>query len=266
MVISVDVTLRSLSLGAQDSITGWYAKTFSESTVKMPTRPKGQAFWVGDIGVYPRFNLSGFTQDDVQTGDEIKDPFLKYYDVHEIADISLGDTFLWRECELVRNDLHYDRPATYGTGPTVDDPRYRSIDYLEHWLDPNHLLKDNGSSLATYIYQWEGADYPITKVFQTKDVDLIFSICRTQSTPLVGSEGVYGYLEKLPIKIWTLNKTGITGENLGYQAETELRKIFEAHPLGSYREINSFKPQPVQLGSLTLYQTQVEFDYKRGKT
>jgi hypothetical protein len=41
-MVSFDVTLRTLSLGAAaDSYTGWYPKTFTESTIDMVLQPAG---------------------------------------------------------------------------------------------------------------------------------------------------------------------------------------------------------------------------------
>ena len=272
MVLSANVTLRTLSLGDPDATTGWYAKTFADSTIKMVIQPKGsQLIWTS-MGVYAKHTVTGFTQDTVVEGDEIKDSYLNYYEVHSVEDIPLADSFLCRQCELVKLPIHYDRPATYGTGASVDDPRKRTKAYLDpNWTPAGYLLaanllKDNGTSQAAFITCWDGADYPLSKVFVGKGVDLIFSIGRAVAKPLQGSEGVYGYEEKVPIEVFTVDKIGITGENLKWQAERELRRILEAYPYGSKREIETFDQKNVDLGSLILHSVKVEMTYKRGVT
>jgi hypothetical protein len=283
MVLSTNVTLRTLTLGTQDATTGWYAKTFADSTIKMVIQKKGSQLIGTNMGVYAKHTLSGFTQGVVVEGDEIKDSYLNYYEVHSTEDIPLADSLLCRECELVKLPIHYDRPATYGTGATVDDPRKRTKAYLDpNWAPPGYLLtanllEDNGTTQATFITCWDGADYPLKRVFVDKAVDLVFSIGRTTSKPLshpaypaygavASSEGVYGYDEKLPIEIFTVDKVGITGENLKWQAERELRRILETYPFGTKREIETFDHKNVDLGSLILHSLTVEFAYKRGVT
>jgi len=261
MTLSFDVTRRALSLGDADSVTGWYAKTFTESTIEMIIRPKGSTFMLLGMGFYSRYAQTGYTQDPVVEGDEIKDVQNMYYEIKTIEEHYLGDNFFFRECELVKLPIHYDMPATYGTAPTVQDPRQRSKVWLDDYLTAGNLTKDDNLTPALYITCWADPPYPIEKVLLTKGVDLVFSI----ATPT--SEGLpvgVGYIEHVPISIFTIDKTGITGNKLRWKGEAELRRIAETKATGSLRSPwERMNNNEQNLGSTTLYSVTYVLPYKR---
>lgn len=264
---SYDVTLRALSLGSQDSITGWYAKSFSESTIKMVILRKGETLTTGSYGYYGRYEFTGYTSDVVDDGDEIKDSVGRYFELENVTPHYQGDSFHHRECQLVELPLHGDRPSTYGTGSSVEDPRHRTKDWLDAYLSAANLKEDNGSTNADYITCWDGADYPIKKVFVTKGIDLIFTCANPSSEPILTSDQTpRGYNEKAPITTYVINKSTITGINLLNQAETELRRIAPLYPFGSLRTIDKMEYKPQVLGSTTLYSREFTINYSRGLT
>jgi len=223
--------------------------------------PKGSSLLVLGMGFYARHTLSGFTQDAVLEGDEILDSASNYYEIKSIQEIYMGNTFIYRECELTKLPIHYDMPTTYGTAPTVQDPRQRSKVWLDTYLIAGNLTKDDNSTPASYITCWHDPPYPISQVLQTKGVDCVFSI----ATP--NSEGLpvgVGYIEHVPITVFTIDKTGISGNKLRWKAEAELRRIAETYPTGSLRgPWERMENTEQNLGSITLYSVKYVLPYKR---
>ena len=53
MGVSFDVTRRELQLGAADTVTGWYAKAFAETTIEMAVIPRAMRSIALAAGFYP---------------------------------------------------------------------------------------------------------------------------------------------------------------------------------------------------------------------
>ena len=257
------VTKRALSLGTQDSVTGWYAKSFTPSTIDMILQPRGSVVIGLPVGNYAKYQVTGFTQDSIEDGDEVIFPVgsTNYYEVKSAEEAWWLDSFSHYILDLVRVPMHYDLPTTYGTGPTNQDARQRTKTWLDTYLSALNLTKDDNSTPASYITQWSGQHYPLRKVFVSpKNVDLAFVVDtpNTQALPI----GI-GYDETVPITIWTIDKTGITGDKLRWKAEAELRRLAENYPIGSLRTLERLTPNEQHLGSTTLYSVQYNLAYKR---
>jgi len=141
-----------------------------------------------------------------------------------------------------------------------EDARYRTRVLLNTYLTASNLTQDDDSTLAKYITVFGKPDYPLTRVFKDKGVDLIFCVDTPESEAL--PVGV-GYLENVPITIWCIDKTGITGTKLRWKAERELRRICETYPLGSLRTLTRLSDNEENLGSTTLYSVSYIMRYKR---
>jgi len=149
----------------------------------------------------------------------------------------------------------------------VEDSRYRTKVWLETWLTPANLTKDDGVTQVTFIVCFGMPDYPIERIFKDKNVDLVFSVSKPDSTPIIDSTHyVIGYSEEVPITTFTVNKSGITGTKLNWKAETELRRISENNPLGSLRQFKKLSDSEQNLGSTTLYSSLYQLTYERDKT
>lgn len=155
----------------------------------------------------------------------------------------------------------------------VEDARARTRDYLLGETNPStallpaNLTKDDGTTLAKYIVAYGNPDYPITRVFKDKRVDLVFSIGEPESTPLMGHDQyAYGYEEHVPIRTYCIDKTGITGTKLKWKAEAELRRITENYPTGSLHGLERRGDRDERLGSTILYSTEFILSYKRDTT
>jgi hypothetical protein len=142
----------------------------------------------------------------------------------------------------------------------VDDARDRTKVYLDSYLTAANLTKDDGSTLANFIVCFGSPDYPMERVFIDRGVDLIFSIGTPDSEALpVG----IGYIENVPITVFTVNKPGITGTKLRWTAEEELRRVIETYPLGSLRTADRMSDNEQNLGSTVLYSVTYTMRYKR---
>ena len=149
----------------------------------------------------------------------------------------------------------------------VDDPRYRTKVWLETYILNANLTKDDDATQVTFIVCYGMPNYPIERVFKDKNVDLVFSITKPDSTPIFDSTHyVIGYSEEVPITTFTVDKTGITGTKLNWKAETELRRISENNPLGSLRQFKKLSDSEQNLGSTILYSSLYQLNYERDKT
>ena len=142
----------------------------------------------------------------------------------------------------------------------VDDPRYRTKVWLETWLTPANLTKDDGVTQVTFIVCFGMPDYPIERVFKDKNVDLVYAVDTPETEPL--PVGV-GYLENMPINIWCINKAGISGTKLRWKAEAELRRVAETEPVSSLRTLTRLTDNEKNLGSTVLYSVTYNLRYKR---
>jgi hypothetical protein len=264
MGIDTSVTLRTLQLGAADTVTGWYAKSFAESAIDMPIFPKAMRSEALRVGLYPHYEVSGFHIDPVVEGDEVKDSFGNYYEVELVSPVPLGDSLVYYESSLTKLPIHYDMPTTYGTGASVEDPRHRTKDYLDTYLSAANMKKNDGATAASFLVCWADPPYPMKQVYVTKGIDLVFSLGRTGSNPMLGpGHAAYGYEEKIPITISAIDKTAISGDNLMWQGERELRRVTETYPLGSLRTLDTATPKTQNLGSTTLYSVECTLNYRR---
>lgn len=259
-----EVTLRTLSLGSQDSKTGWYGKSFDTSTIDMPIFPKGLTQVALQLGVFPKYDLTGFCNVPIREGDEILDKLGNYYGVDYVTNYNVGDIFYYADCALTLLSMHADRPTTSGTWPSYGDPRYRMKVWLDAYLNNANLLKDNGSTQVSFITMFDGADYPLSRVFTDKQVDLVYSIGESTSKGLYSqSKSLYGFVETTPINICCIDKTGITATRLKWQAEAELRRVCETYPFGSLRLMDTRRDTTQTSGSIIIYQTEFMLTYKR---
>jgi hypothetical protein len=142
----------------------------------------------------------------------------------------------------------------------AEDARYRTRVYLNTYLDAPSLTKDDGATLASYVVIYANPNYPLKREFIDKTVDLVFCVGTPDSTAL--PIGV-GYEENVPITVWCIDKTGITGTKLRWKAEAELRRVTETYPIGSLRTLNRLTDNEKNLGSTVLYSVEYVLRYKR---
>ena len=265
---SADVTRRALTLGAADTETGWYAKTFTETTIQMIIRPRGSSFTAAGVGYNARYNITGFTADGVLVGDEIVDSNSVYYSIDTVEEEWWLDSFSHYIVSMNRMPLHADRPTTYGTAADVLDPRERMKTFLDDGLIAANLLEDNGATQATFLVCFAFPDYPINKIFLTKTVDLLFCCGGPTSNPLGGfNHKPYGYEESVPITVYAVDKAVLTAENLLNQARGELRRLQETSPAAlNLRTVRGERPVSERFGGQVLYSQEFVWTYRRDIT
>jgi len=103
---SCEVTRRRLTLGSQDSTTGWYEKIWVESASEGILIPRSATNLVVAAGTYVRLEYLYLTADPFEEGDEILDKNNNYYEVKAVRPYYIGDSFFHRECDLNMLSLH----------------------------------------------------------------------------------------------------------------------------------------------------------------
>lgn len=145
-----------------------------------------------------------------------------------------------------------------------EDARYRIKVWLETYVNDVNLTKDDDSTYIEWIVAFGYPDYSLIHVFKEKCIDLIFSISDPDTEPLRDADQIIrNYREHVPITIWCIDKTGITGTKLRWKAERELRRIAETHPEGSQRNLMRMRDNDKRLGSTILYSRELILDYVR---
>jgi len=91
---SANVTLRSLSLGARDSITGWRERSYTESTIKAVGTPRGGRFDIYGVGVYAREDRMFTAAAPANEGDQIKEG-TRYFKIVTKEQFTLLDSHLY---------------------------------------------------------------------------------------------------------------------------------------------------------------------------
>ena len=261
-----------MSLGAQDSYTGWYAVTFSASTIKGSIQPKGSSFGHQKVGDLARYNHTLFYKPSVNIypDDQIVDNAGNYYKVETTERFAFLSTVVYRQASLQEMTLPADAPTTSGTWNAIGDPRYRTKVWLDTYLTGANLLKNNGSTQASSITQFSDPPYSIPRIFYGgKDVDIVFTILSPSSTPVLGAfHKAYAYEETVPIMVSTLDKTAITGVNLLWQGDLELRRLQETYATvcttrSLFRSFTKTSDSVEDVGGMRLFNSVYELRYKR---
>jgi hypothetical protein len=266
-----NVTLRTLSLGNQDTVTGHYAKAFATTCIRMVLVPKGSTLMVNAVGLYGKYDVTGYTADALNIGDQIIDAFGYYYSVELSEPYTWLNSLINYQSSLIKLGYHADEPSTSGTwhldeDSLNDDPRYRTKVWLDTYLDGDNLTKNDGSTPVSFTSCFSGADYPLTTVFNTKAIDLMYIVDDPVSTAILQADkSIYGYEEKVPVEIVTIDKTGISGKNLRWKAEHELRRLCETYPFGSVRLMEKRQENTQRIGSFILYSVIFDLIYRRPK-
>jgi hypothetical protein len=262
---SASVTRRALSFGAQDSITGWFSKVYTDTTIKGSMQPQGASVSFLPCGNYAKYPHTFFTEYVVHEGDQIVDADLAVYELNTVVKWSWNNKFSHYQCEAVKQD-YANRDATSGTwhldsDSLTTDPRSRHKVYLDTYLTPANISGD-------YLTCFDGADYPSKYLFLATlgvDTDAVISIGKEAATPLLDyNHKAYAFVESALINIYAVNKVGITATNLVEQIEQEIRHVITDHPIGSIRSIQATKHTPIDLGNKTyLWNTTVTIKYTR---
>jgi len=154
----------------------------------------------------------------------------------------------------------------------VYDPRQRTKVFLDDKLTAANMKEDNGATNAAFIVHFSDPPYPLKLVFYgTKNIDIIFSVDTPTTAAKLDWDGtIIGYRETVPISIYTVDKTGITGTELRWKAEAELRRIVETYPVDpavdTYRSLNRVSKNDRWMGGWILHSVTYNLTYERDTT
>lgn len=150
----------------------------------------------------------------------------------------------------------------------VAGARYQTNLWIETYYTPANAVDDNGYSLGMQC-MYDSPEYSMEREFKAPSVvDVIVAIGQPNSEAMIDAvtQTAYGYEEHVPIKIFSVNKSGVTAEKAIWQVEAELRRIAEAHPSGSQRNFENRRPATRILGSTTLVGSEWVLNYRRDLT
>jgi len=90
--VSLDITLYTLTLGAQDATTGWYAREYDRSTIKGVFSDPTTSSTLYGVGTYSINTAVLFSKVRLLEGDIVKDAFGYHYTVMTMQLYPIGDT------------------------------------------------------------------------------------------------------------------------------------------------------------------------------
>ena len=256
-----DVTLRTLTLGSQNAITGWYTRTYTPSTITMPIITKGlQSIGMG-AGVEIRNDAVGFTTDAITIGDEAKDSASRYFEIIALNPQYDGGSLDFYMPDLHELPYHTDTRPAPAVAPT--DIRYTIRTGLlapAQYITNANITKDDGATPASWVSMFSGEDLPLRKIFLTKGVDGVFTIGEADT---LSAELGIAFRGKYPIEAYAIDKTGITASLLTEKMMAEVRRVFKENPVGSMRGYDEEKSQQHVLGSTTVWTKKASIDYEK---
>jgi len=248
-----EVTRQELVLDAQNTTTGWYDVHYNDSTIEMSIQPKNNANTIYEAGHKPRNLFNGLTADLVKEHDRVIDKQGVLYEVLTVEPFCKGSTveYFTTELEQVNEDL---AAASY-TASSSDDSMHRTLSFLN-----TYLLAAN---LPNFITAYSYPKYGLSRVFIDKAIDIVFSFSKPTTKALYQADrSIYAYEDDVPIVVSAIDKN-VAAEILLWQAETELRRIWQTYAFGSLRIMNTNRDKTTYQGALTLRSAEFTFTYRR---
>lgn len=148
----------------------------------------------------------------------------------------------------------------------VNDSRNNTKVYLDAYLSAPNMLKDGGVvQLITHV-MYSDPDIPIKRLFYDQAVDCFFCVGTPESKTDVDWDGtIIGYNEAVPITIFTIDTSTVTGTKARWTCEAELRRVVETFPIGtgSLRILERISNNEQDMGGWTLYSVTYKLTYQR---
>jgi hypothetical protein len=269
-----DVTKYTLNLGSADTITGWCSKSFASDSTdqEMIILNKGEYRSFGAIGLTANYDKTGYSLEPYNPYDELTQTFegvTRRFRVLSREPLAKGTDLIVYKYHLTELPVFYaDQPSTSGTWNTTQyDARYKTKLWLDTYLSDAALTLDNNNTQADWITQWAYPEYNWERVFDTKGVELVFSIEYAGKTPLLDfQKRIYAYTETVKIHINAVDKSGLTALNLIDKAVQEIEKELNTYgyTAGSIRSLKTYTESSSNLSNgQRLYGAIVELTYKR---
>lgn len=193
-----------------------------------------------------------------------------YIDVSDVGDFELeASGYVYLNSTLIGVYTATAPPVEPEEPSVAEDARLRTKKFLEAYIYGPNITKDDNVTVAAHAIMYAYPNYPLIREFDaaTDPVDLLFLIGKPTSEAMMQADQTpWGYHERVPIIIATIDKTGITAELLSWKGERELRRICEAYPAGSQRKLIATTERTVRLGSTVIVQAEYILDYTRDTT
>lgn len=151
----------------------------------------------------------------------------------------------------------------------MTDARSNTKIWLDTYLRPAQLTKDDGVTWMDWAVLFDDVNYPMSLEFRAPSapIDVMFLVCKPATTPLRTHDGtIYGYKENVPIEIYAIDKTGVTATKAVWTAEAELRYVAKNYPEGSQRDLSEGTDISKNLGSTLLPGRRFILSYERDTT
>lgn len=104
--VTLNVTLKTLSLGSQNATTGWYVETYTDSTVKMIIVTRASQQTALRLGTYVRTDALAITDEDLKEGDRVESEEGTLYMVTAVREIWSRGVFHYTEGDLEHLKLY----------------------------------------------------------------------------------------------------------------------------------------------------------------
>jgi hypothetical protein len=268
-------TLRTLTLGAADATTGLYAVSYVSSSIYAQIFNPNKSTIKTPAGYYGKYGYAALTSAAVLEGDQLTDANSVTYEVQQVTSYPTSRTDIslrWYVLGLVKRDFA-DQPATSGTwhldsSSVKTDPRNRQKILIDTYLTAANVKKDDGTTNASTATCFDGATYPIPRLFLTQALDAIAVISRKPSEPIYTDKLLghkpYAFNEQVEIEIYAVNKSGVTASNLVEKYEQEIRRIYTTYDAyANVRDLDTITPSLTDLGYAYLCKTGISINYKR---
>lgn len=109
------------------------------------------------------------------------------------------------------------------------DPKHIIRLLLDATIDPGNVTKDDDLTPAKYIDIYGYPPNVLIEDYLKTDYDAVISVDRVKALDIrLKQNQPRRYDTVLKIGIWTISKTGITGEKLKWKLYEELRRVFRA--------------------------------------
>jgi len=152
------------------------------------------------------------------------------------------------------------------------DPRSSIKTYLETYINPANLTRDDGSN-AQWVVIYGRPLEELKKTFLDENQDLVFTVEEPETKVLLDEDQIpYGYEHRVPIRAWCIDKYDvdgnlvITGTKLKWKAESELRSLLATYPTGSQYGMETSKNLDQQLDGDRVYGFEFIINYRRSIT
>ena len=273
MGLSAEVTRRKLVLGSQDTITGWFAPSYTEEDIDMVILPSGSQYLRMLPGADVRFDAVGRTADPILPGDQIRANGI-YYTIKEVKPWYILNSFAYRDAQLAELSTYEAgaEPKAASASSAAVDPRTRTKTFLDLYLSGGNICKNDGATPAPFITAFGYPPYSFQYVFKApKQKYVVYAIDEPNNSRAIpsGDQITRRYEITIPIHILCIDQPDATGTILKSNALKELRRICEEYQADSpisFRLLDREIPHDRPLGGFTLYDTEYNLLYRTDTT